>query len=235
MKLSCDVIKDMLPLYYDEVCSEDTRKLVEEHLKECESCRDMKNKMGLKVSFLHQDLEETTFFKNIQQQLKKRDTILAVIAIILIFLVGIGAHLARTYKFIPVGANSFEITEIAHLSDGAIGLHLSVSDGKDVSMMTSKKVDENGVVYIHGKRSLSETWMKTSDPFGYHDEYFYYNAAHQNEWLSGLVQTANGDLPYIMEVRFGTEDDYVLIWKEDMELPEASEEMETDYGQHKRW
>lgn len=27
MKLSCDVINDLLPLYYDEVCSEETKKL----------------------------------------------------------------------------------------------------------------------------------------------------------------------------------------------------------------
>ncbi len=30
MKLSCDVINDLLPLYYDEVCSEETKKIVED-------------------------------------------------------------------------------------------------------------------------------------------------------------------------------------------------------------
>ena len=28
-----------MPLYVDEIVSEDTKKLVEEHLKECEDCR----------------------------------------------------------------------------------------------------------------------------------------------------------------------------------------------------
>ena len=35
-KISCDIIQDMLPLYYDEVCSADSRKMIEEHLQECE-------------------------------------------------------------------------------------------------------------------------------------------------------------------------------------------------------
>lgn len=38
MKLSCEVIKDLLPLYYDEVCSKESRSLVEEHLAGCPQC-----------------------------------------------------------------------------------------------------------------------------------------------------------------------------------------------------
>lgn len=37
----CDVIQDLLPLYADEACSEASRGLVEEHLKECAVCREM--------------------------------------------------------------------------------------------------------------------------------------------------------------------------------------------------
>ena len=29
MKYSCDVIKDLLPLYYDKACSEQSKKIVE--------------------------------------------------------------------------------------------------------------------------------------------------------------------------------------------------------------
>lgn len=39
MKYSCDMIKDLLSLYCDNVCSEDSRAVVEEHLNECELCR----------------------------------------------------------------------------------------------------------------------------------------------------------------------------------------------------
>lgn len=36
--ITCDVILDLLPLYEDECCSEQSRRIVEEHLKECRTC-----------------------------------------------------------------------------------------------------------------------------------------------------------------------------------------------------
>lgn len=45
MKISCDVIMDLLPLYYDGVCNEGSKKIVEEHLAECESCKSALEKI----------------------------------------------------------------------------------------------------------------------------------------------------------------------------------------------
>ena len=38
MKLSCSVIQDMIPMYYDKVCSKESAALIEEHIKECPNC-----------------------------------------------------------------------------------------------------------------------------------------------------------------------------------------------------
>lgn len=38
-QLSCKVIQDLLPLYEDNCCSEDSKCLIEEHLKNCEECQ----------------------------------------------------------------------------------------------------------------------------------------------------------------------------------------------------
>ena len=40
MKTDCNVIRDLLPLYADEVCSEESRELVDEHLTECAACTE---------------------------------------------------------------------------------------------------------------------------------------------------------------------------------------------------
>lgn len=37
--MNCDIIKDLLPLYCDGVCSEETSRAVEEHLTTCPVCR----------------------------------------------------------------------------------------------------------------------------------------------------------------------------------------------------
>ena len=39
MDLSCEVVRDLLPLYHDGVCSGESRALVEAHLKNCPACR----------------------------------------------------------------------------------------------------------------------------------------------------------------------------------------------------
>ncbi len=37
--MNCNVIKDLLPLYIDECCSEESRKLISEHLENCPECK----------------------------------------------------------------------------------------------------------------------------------------------------------------------------------------------------
>lgn len=37
--MRCDVIKDLIPLHIDGCCSEESSKIVDEHVKSCEACR----------------------------------------------------------------------------------------------------------------------------------------------------------------------------------------------------
>ena len=45
MKTDCEVIRDLLPLYADEVCSGTSRQLIEEHLRECPDCSAVLEKL----------------------------------------------------------------------------------------------------------------------------------------------------------------------------------------------
>ncbi len=38
MKIPCSVVRDLLPLYAEEMIEEETRALVDEHLEECSEC-----------------------------------------------------------------------------------------------------------------------------------------------------------------------------------------------------
>lgn len=40
MKLNCSIADDLLPLYLEDMCSEDSKAALEEHLQECSSCRE---------------------------------------------------------------------------------------------------------------------------------------------------------------------------------------------------
>lgn len=45
MNDDCDVIRDLLPLYADDACSEKSRALVNQHLLDCAECREMLHKI----------------------------------------------------------------------------------------------------------------------------------------------------------------------------------------------
>ena len=35
MKIECEVIQDIIPLYAEDIVSDESRKLIESHLKDC--------------------------------------------------------------------------------------------------------------------------------------------------------------------------------------------------------
>lgn len=43
--MNCSIIKDLVPLYIDECCTEESAKLVAEHLESCSDCRRMYEQM----------------------------------------------------------------------------------------------------------------------------------------------------------------------------------------------
>ncbi|MBD5530573.1 MAG: zf-HC2 domain-containing protein [Lachnospiraceae bacterium] len=70
MKLNCNVIRDLLPLYADQICSGESRELVDEHLAECGDCsallRQMRSteiEIGLKSETENVLRRQASFFK----------------------------------------------------------------------------------------------------------------------------------------------------------------------------
>lgn len=46
--MKCNVIMDLIPLYVDDCCSEESGKMVSQHLESCETCRQMYTIMNRK-------------------------------------------------------------------------------------------------------------------------------------------------------------------------------------------
>ena len=45
MKCRCGIIKDLLPLYVDHVCSDESKELIDQHLLECGNCKSYLNSL----------------------------------------------------------------------------------------------------------------------------------------------------------------------------------------------
>ncbi|HHY28156.1 MAG TPA: hypothetical protein GX523_15680 [Desulfitobacterium dehalogenans] len=73
MKISCEIIKDLLPLYHDNVCSNDSKTLVEEHLAYCDSCKAELQTMDDELLMSHgeQNLNEAEAVKKLSDRWRK--------------------------------------------------------------------------------------------------------------------------------------------------------------------
>ena len=80
--IPCGVIRDLLPLYTEDLCSEESRALVESHLKNCPDCRRLKESMK-KTEPLPADSGEG--LKKIRKELKNRKLRTAAMAALLVF------------------------------------------------------------------------------------------------------------------------------------------------------
>ena len=56
-KITCDICKDLMPLVKDGIASEDSRRAVTEHMKECESCKKLYENESIEPVEINPDLE----------------------------------------------------------------------------------------------------------------------------------------------------------------------------------
>lgn len=71
MKLSCKVIEDMLPMYYDKVCSKESTALVEGHLKDCPHCSQLLSDLRVDIDTQEKKVDDIKPLKKIQKSYKK--------------------------------------------------------------------------------------------------------------------------------------------------------------------
>ena len=95
-RLTCAVVKDLLPLYIDKLTSDETNQLIDEHLESCQDCKELLNKMSnLEISHMDNDemLEEKAeidFLKKTKKSYMKKiiSSILIVMVIAVCLVVG---------------------------------------------------------------------------------------------------------------------------------------------------
>ena len=107
MKISCNIIRDLLPLYAEDLASDDTRDMVDEHLCDCEACQNVLNTMkkGTPVP-----METTPESLNKVKRIIRRKRILSVMAALLTLITL--ASLVFTFLFTP-----FQLTKEQALDD----------------------------------------------------------------------------------------------------------------------
>ncbi|MFD1019848.1 zf-HC2 domain-containing protein [Thalassobacillus hwangdonensis] len=142
MKISCNVIRDILPLYAEDMASQDTRDLVEDHIASCENCKKRLEEMR---TFEEPPVDtDIAPLRNIQNSLrrKKLQTIIFSVMVTLVFAVVTMAYLT-TPAYISYNEDAVSIIE---KDDGTVLLNFSEEvAGFDVTEYPA--ADNSGYVY----------------------------------------------------------------------------------------
>ena len=146
MKNKCNIIRDILPLYVEDMVSADTSAFVEEHLEKCAECRaeleDMKKSNGLEknnVSVEDEFMPLKAFKKKWYRQL---NLIMTVCVLATAFITGIGAYLSLRITAAQetwVGNATFDFDGGSFMSVILIFLGFAIVFGA-VQMLLSSKV-----------------------------------------------------------------------------------------------
>ena len=93
--ISCEIIKDLLPLYADDICSQESKKTVEEHIKNCSNCSEELEKITDNKSEIRPASNDGEEFKRAGKKFKKtkKKAVIKGIIIGLVAVIVIGALL----------------------------------------------------------------------------------------------------------------------------------------------
>lgn len=112
--LECDVIQDLLPSYSDKISSKATNKLVQEHLKQCENCKIVLEKMNndIDISYAGNQNEKIDYLKGYKRK-RKSLIIFSIVVTIFILLIIFGFNVFNKNilldRLVYVDVNKFNV------------------------------------------------------------------------------------------------------------------------------
>lgn len=185
MKITCNIIKDLLPLYAENIANDDTKELIEEHLKECDSC--MENLASMKQTQTIPQAQENEIIDKLKNNFIR--VVLNIILVIMIFVASI--NLVTTTLNTDIGFMefndldfNFETTYNFEMSDGRLYYDITKEEIEQMGEVFNEYniTDENLTVMITGKDNNAEknfsrsrlTKVKSPDS----DKYIYYIEAY---------------------------------------------------------
>ena len=164
MTYPCGIIRDLLPLYIDDVCNEESKQAVENHLSECEKCRNYYNSMKSTEGFVakgndnSEDMKMANNLKNVKSKINKkiRNIVLGAVAAMVFVIVGVTLLFNVALKEVSpddviVSANVYSFEELIENPASNVPNSESVtiySDDSDNSQKIEVRIPEIGEITV---------------------------------------------------------------------------------------
>lgn len=143
---NCDVVKDLLPLYLDNVCTESSKVLIEKHIAECENCKnilaDFKKELPLPKE-IEKNIEDKRLFKKFRRKMLTKYVVMAVLAATLTVWIGLTIKDLSIYTISTGEKKEYIIHDYNKKQQGA--------ENYLEFMLDDKKIDDYSVYIVKNK------------------------------------------------------------------------------------
>lgn len=196
MKNECNIVRDILPLYVEELVSEDTKALVEEHLSECGGCRQAAARIRTPAGFAG-DMEAAPLKKLKKKLMMKRvQTIVFTTALVLAIAVSAFAVLTAP-EYQPY---SDELISVTKNTDGAVVLTF---DSSVTSYSWESQIDGDTGIEVYRVSAWTTIWdrafsgrgvqnMVIPPSDGHIAVYYYSSSGNEDSLVYGVNPHPNG-------------------------------------------
>lgn len=141
MKYTCGVIKDLLPLYLDGVCSEESKKAIETHLSECSDCKEFytamreADRMEIDTRSAERERQKAASFQTVKKKLLRKQIIAAFASVAVLVVIVFAA--VNILKSAAVDVVEYEDNISVSMADGSI---IGRLQGSRINQMRCKRV-----------------------------------------------------------------------------------------------
>ncbi len=189
-KKDCKIVQDLLPNYIDKLTSEDTNKFIENHLNECDECKNMIENMQINLNF-----DEDKKQKKIVNFIKKYDKKLRILKLIVLFIILI--------ILISIVRNAIIITILSNKANASkeknnYYLSLSVYNYGSMSSMYTQVIDKKYVREVEFRNNKTDIIEKRAE-YSNGDTSNYYIKKSDEEKIAILNYEKNGVLQLKLE------------------------------------
>ena len=243
MKKECAIVQDLLVLYKDDCLQEESRKMVEDHIAECQECRwvyEASEKMqDIQVQTqTESDLQIQKSASQIMKKIKRRTTLKAVIGIVLIVAVIIGGHVFCNHitdsewgyseMLYGIASGDVEVAQVYQLAGGDIYCILKSSKSIGIQSMTglqdpSELSDQNEEQTLEYRMRGRTFWETVSVPEIKQSTIVF------PVRLEGISEKTKQEYTcYAKQIAFygKTMSDKKVIWNEGQDIAKAPDEIE---------
>ena len=154
MKLSCDIIRDLLPLYAEELASADSQEAVREHLDGCEDCRRAYEKMKESPVIIREDPGLNT----VRRGLWRRRLLTALCAVLIVCMAGCWF---LSWLTAPIYLDENVITDVRNNHDGTVTIYMDAAAvGRQTFQFEIDPTEVGETFVIWTSRWLEYNWSE---------------------------------------------------------------------------